>query len=105
MTRITYVEHDGTSHPVDLKPGSSVMKGAIKNAIPGIDGNCGGSCVCGTCHVYVDDAWLDKVAPRSVAEETLLTFLKDTRPNSRLSCQIVIGDRLEGLVVHLPEHQ
>jgi 2Fe-2S ferredoxin len=105
MATVFYIEHNGTSHKVDVPPGVSVMKGAVRNNIPGIDGNCGGACVCGTCHVYVDDAWRHKAPSLSVTEEALLTFVKHTRPSSRLSCQIAINDRLDGLVVHMPRTQ
>lgn len=105
MTKIIFVEHDGTVHIVDVASGLSVMKGAVRNEIPGIDGDCGGGCNCGTCHVYVDDSWLDKASSLSVTEEAHLGFLKNRRPSSRLSCQIAISDRLEGLVVHIPESQ
>jgi 2Fe-2S ferredoxin len=105
MAKITYVEHDGTTHEVDVKPGMSVMEGAIKNNIPGIDADCGGACACATCHVYVDDEWLAKTGSPSAMEESMLDFAENVEPNSRLSCQIKVSDELDGLVVTMPESQ
>lgn len=105
MASITYIEHDGTEHVVDVKPGLSVMEGAIRNNVPGIDADCGGACACATCHVYVDDAWMEKVGAPTPMEEDMLDFGYDIKPNSRLSCQIKITDALDGLVVITPERQ
>jgi 2Fe-2S ferredoxin len=105
MTKITYIEFDGTEHPVEVKNGLSVMEGAIKNNVPGIDADCGGACACATCHVYVDEAWRDKVGGPSAMEESMLDFAEGVEPNSRLSCQIKVSDALSGLVVHMPESQ
>ncbi len=105
MAKITYIEHDGTEHTVDVKTGLSVMEGAIKNNIPGIDADCGGACACATCHVYVDDAWGSKTGEKSAMEESMLDFAENVEPNSRLSCQIKVSDALEGLVVRMPESQ
>ena len=105
MAKITYVEHDGTEHVIDVKNGLSVMEGAVKNNIPGIDADCGGACACATCHVYVDEAWTDKVGEPEPMEEDMLDFAYDVRPNSRLSCQIKVRDELDGLVVSVPERQ
>ena len=105
MAKITYIEHDGTEHVVEVKPGLSVMEGAIKNNVPGIDADCGGACACATCHCYVDDAWRDKTGEPSAMEESMLDFAENVEPNSRLSCQIRVTADLDGLVVRLPESQ
>ena len=105
MPKITYIEHDGTEHVLDVKTGLSVMEGAVKNNIPGIDADCGGACACATCHVYVDEAWREKVGSPTPMEEDMLDFGFDVRPNSRLSCQIKVTDELDGLIVSTPERQ
>jgi 2Fe-2S ferredoxin len=105
MAKITYIEFDGTEHVVDVKTGLSVMEGAVKNNIPGIDADCGGACACATCHVYVQEEWLDRTGERSAMEESMLDFAESVEPNSRLSCQIKVSDALEGLVVKMPESQ
>jgi 2Fe-2S ferredoxin len=105
MAKITYIEHDGTEHVVDVKTGLSVMEGAVKNNIPGIDADCGGACACATCHVYVDEAWRDKAGTASAMEESMLDFAENVEANSRLSCQIKVSDELEGLVIRMPESQ
>jgi 2Fe-2S ferredoxin len=105
MPKITYIEHNGKSHTIDAKNGQSVMEGAVKHNIPGIDADCGGACACATCHVYVDEAWADKTGKPSAMEESMLDFAQDQRPTSRLSCQIIVKDNLDGLIVHLPESQ
>ena len=105
MAKITYIEHDGTEHVIDVKTGLTVMEGAVKNNVPGIDADCGGACACATCHVYVDEAWREKVGSPSPMEEDMLDFGFDVRPNSRLSCQIKVSDALDGLVVTTPERQ
>ena len=105
MAKITYIEFNGEEHVVDVKTGLSVMEGAVKNNIPGIDADCGGACACATCHVYVDEAWLPKTGEKSAMEESMLDFAENVEPNSRLSCQIKVGDDLDGLVVRMPESQ
>jgi 2Fe-2S ferredoxin len=105
MARITYIEFDGTAHTVDVKTGNSVMEGAVKNNIPGIDADCGGACACATCHVYVDPAWQAAVGERTDMEESMLDFAENVADNSRLSCQIKVTDALDGLVVRMPESQ
>jgi 2Fe-2S ferredoxin len=105
MAKISYVEHDGTVHVVDVKSGSTVMEGAVKNNIPGIDADCGGACACATCHVYVDEAWRAATGERSAMEESMLDFAEGVADNSRLSCQIKVKDALDGLVVTMPESQ
>ena len=105
MAKITYVEFDGREHEVEVRPGLSVMEGAVKNNVPGIDADCGGACACATCHVYVDEAWTDKTGTASAMEESMLDFAEEVQPTSRLSCQIRVTDALDGLVVRMPENQ
>jgi len=105
MAKIIYIEHDGTDHVVDVKPGLTLMEGAVKHNVPGIDADCGGACACATCHVYVDEAWADKTGERSDMEASMLDFAENVEPNSRLSCQIRVTEALGGLVVRLPESQ
>ena len=105
MAKITYIEHDGTEHVVDVETGITVMEGAIRNLVPGIDADFGGACACATCHVYVDPAFADKTGERSSMEESMLDFASDVRENSRLSCQIKVTDALDGLIVRMPEEQ
>ena len=105
MAKIKYVEFDGREHEVEVKPGLSVMEGAVKNNVPGIDADCGGACACATCHVYVDEAWTDKTGTASAMEESMLDFAEEVQPNSRLSCQIKVTDALSGLVVRMPPSQ
>jgi ferredoxin, 2Fe-2S len=105
MAKITYIETDGTKRTVDAEIGSTVMESAIKNAIPGIEAECGGACACATCHVYVDDAWIAKTGEATAMEQDMLDFAFDVRPTSRLSCQITVSEALDGLIVHTPERQ
>ncbi|CDO60064.1 Ferredoxin, 2Fe-2S [Candidatus Phaeomarinobacter ectocarpi] len=105
MAKITYVEHDGTEHVVDVADGLSVMEGAVNNMIPGIDADCGGACACATCHVYVDEKFADKIEPKEDMEQTMLDFAPDVRETSRLSCQIKVSDAIDGMVVKMPESQ
>lgn len=105
MPKIKYIEHSGKEHEVDVPAGWSVMEGAVKNLIPGIDADCGGACACATCHVFVDQAWLDKLPPKQDMEETMLDFAPDMAANSRLSCQIKVTPALDGLVVRMPKSQ
>jgi len=105
MTKITYVEPDGSRIEVEAENGSTVMENAIMNGVPGIVAECGGACTCATCHVYVDDAWTEAVGGPSVMEEDMLDFAFDVRENSRLSCQIKVRDELDGLVVNVPTRQ
>jgi 2Fe-2S ferredoxin len=105
MPKVTFVEVNGTRQAIEADLGSSVMKGAVNMEVPGIIGDCGGCLTCGTCHVYVDPAWIDKLEPPDEAEQALLECVVDQRPNSRLSCQIVVSDALDGLVVHVPKTQ
>ena len=105
MSKITYIEHDGTEQTVEVKTGLSVMEGAIRNNVPGIDADCGGACACATCHVYVDENFAAETGRPSAMEESMLDFAENVEPNSRLSCQIRVTDDLNGLIVRLPESQ
>jgi 2Fe-2S ferredoxin len=105
MPKITYIEHDGTTRTVEAEVGATVMETALKNDVPGIVAECGGSCTCATCLVHVDEAWTGKVGTRSDEEEDQLDNAFDVRPSSRLSCQITISDELDGLIVHTPSYQ
>ena len=105
MPKITYIEHTGKEHIVDVPSGWSVMEGAVKNLIPGIDADCGGACACATCHVHVDLQWADKLPPKQDMEETMLDFAQELQPTSRLSCQIKVTPDLDGLVVRMPKSQ
>ena len=105
MAKVTYIEHSGAEHVVDVKNGLSVMEGAVRNNVPGIDADCGGACACATCHVYVDAAWAEAAGKASAMEESMLDFAEQVEPASRLSCQIRVSDALDGLIVRLPESQ
>ena len=105
MAKITFITHDGISHEVVAENGSTVMENAIKNSVPGIEAECGGACACATCHVYVEDEWMEKTGDPDVMEEDMLDFAWEMQPNSRLSCQIKVSDELDGLVVRVPEKQ
>lgn len=105
MPKISYIAFDGAVFDVDAEPGSTVMENAVRNSVPGIEAECGGACACATCHVYVDEEWMDAVGEPEAMEEDMLDFAYDVRPNSRLSCQIRVRDDLEGLVVRVPERQ
>lgn len=106
MALVTYVQHDGARHEIDVPVGDSVMQGAINNMVEGIVAECGGGLACATCHCYVDEAWMDKVGQPSTTEaEMLEAAAAEVKPTSRLSCQITVSDELAGLVVYLPETQ
>jgi 2Fe-2S ferredoxin len=105
MIKITFVDVDGTSRTVEAEEGSTVMENAVRNAIPGIEAECGGACACATCHVYVAEEWKDAVGEPQPMEEDMLDFASDVRSTSRLSCQIRVRPDLDGLVVHTPARQ
>ena len=105
MPKIIFIEHDGTRHETEGEIGSTVMETALKNGVTGIVAECGGSCSCATCHVYVDEAWFPKVGKPSPEEEEQLDNAYDVRPTSRLSCQIKVTEELDGLVVRTPSYQ
>jgi 2Fe-2S ferredoxin len=105
MAKITYVDHSGERRTIEVENGATVMEGAIRNAIPGVEAECGGACACATCHVYVEEAWREKVGPPSPMEEDMLDFAFEVKDSSRLSCQIKVKPELDGLVVRVPEKQ
>ena len=105
MAKLTYIEAEGAVHNVDVPNGLSVMDGAKRFTIPGIDGDCGGACACGTCHVYVEEGWFDRLPPMEELERDMLEFAFDVAANSRLSCQIKVDEKLDGLVVRAPARQ
>ena len=105
MSKITYIDKDGNSKTIDVENGLSVMEGAIQQNIPGIDADCGGSMACATCHVYVEEKWLNKIPKAEEAEEDMIDMAYEPKKNSRLSCQIIISDELDGLIVTTPAKQ
>ena len=105
MPKITYIEHSGKTHTIEVANGLSVMEGAVQNNIPGIDADCGGSMACATCHVYVKEEWFNKLTKKEDGEEDMLDMAFEPKKNSRLSCQLMVSDQLDGLVVNLPEKQ
>ncbi|BDB30639.1 2Fe-2S ferredoxin [Cupriavidus sp. TA19] len=102
MAKAKFIEHNGTEHTVDVELGESLMKAALNNGVPGIDGDCGGECACGTCHVFIDEMWLAKLEPRHQRENEMLDFAAGSRPNSRLACQISMREDIDGITVLLP---
>ena len=105
MPKITYIEHNGTPHEIEVANGLSVMEGAVQNNIPGIDADCGGSCACATCHVYVEKKWFDKLPKKEPSEEDMLDLAFEPGKFSRLSCQLTVAEELDGLVVKMPSKQ
>jgi len=106
MAKITYIEHNGTEHVVEVANGLTVMEGARDNGVPGIEADCGGACACSTCHVYVAEDWVEKLPAREAMEADMLDFAWEPDPvRSRLTCQIQVTDAVDGLVVNLPEKQ
>ena len=106
MAKITYIEHNGTEHVVDVANGLTVMEGARDNSIPGIEADCGGACACSTCHVYVAPEWVEKLPAIDPMEEDMLEFAYEPdTTRSRLTCQLKVTDALDGLVVQMPEKQ
>ena len=105
MPKITYIEHSGENHTIEVRNGLTVMEGAVQNNIPGIDADCGGAMACATCHVYVKEEWFDKLDKKEDGEEDMLDTAYEPKKNSRLSCQLIVSEKLDGLIVHLPEKQ
>ena len=105
MSKITYNTHENKILTVDVQNGLTVMEGAVQNDIPGIDADCGGGMACATCHVYVNEEWLDKLPAKEDGEEDMLDMAYEPNKFSRLSCQIIVSDELDGLVVSIPEKQ
>ena len=105
MAKITYIKSSGNSQTIEVANGLSVMEGAVQNDIPGIDADCGGGMACATCHVYVKEEWLDKLSKKEDGEEDMLDMAFEPKKNSRLSCQLIVTDDLNGLVVNIPTKQ
>ena len=105
MPRVKFIEFNGKEHDIDANNGESVMVAATSNLVPGIDADCGGECSCATCHVLISAEWQEKLETRSDAEESMLDLNPDRTDESRLSCQIIMNDNLDGIVVNLPEFQ
>ena len=106
MPRVIYINTDGSRETIEADVGASVMEAAVANGIEGIVAECGGSLMCATCHVYIDEDYLDRLPEKSVAEDEMLDGTSSERNEySRLSCQIKLTPELDGLIVHLPETQ
>ena len=105
MPKITYIDYQDNSKTIEVENGLTVMEGAIQNDIPGIDADCGGSMACATCHVYVEEKWFDKIPKAEEAEVDMIDMAIEPKKNSRLSCQIIVSDELDGLTVMTPEKQ
>ena len=105
MPKITYIENNGNSLTIEVANGLSVMEGAVQNDIPGIDADCGGGMACATCHVYVNEEWFDKLPAKEDGEEDMLDMAYEPNKFSRLSCQIIVSDELDGLEVSIPSKQ
>ena len=105
MPKIIYKDNQGNSKTIEVEKGLSVMEGAIQNNIPGIDADCGGSMACATCHVYVEEKWLDKLPKPEEAEIDMIDMAFEPKKNSRLSCQLIVSDELDGLKVTTPSQQ
>ena len=102
MPKITYQDNEGNSKIIEVDNGLSIMEGAIQNDIPGIDADCGGSMACATCHVYVEEKWLDKLLKPEEAEVDMIDMAFEPKKNSRLSWQLIVSDELDGLKVTIP---
>ena len=105
MAKITYIEHTNKKHIVEVPNNMSVMEGAVQNNIPGIDADCGGSMACATCHVYIDKKWFDKLEKKDEGEEDMLDMAYQPNKFSRLSCQLLVSDELDGLILRMPSKQ
>ena len=105
MAKITYITPDDKIHEIDVQNGLTVMEGAVQNDIPGIDADCGGGMACATSHVYVKEEWLDKLPKKEDGEEDMLDMAFEPKKNSRLSCQLIVSDELDGLTVDIPSKQ
>ena len=105
MPKITYIEHNGKSHTLEIANGLSIMEGAVQNNIPGIDADCGGSMACTTCHVYVKEEWFNKLPKAEDGEQDMIDMAYEPKKNSRLSCQLIVSDEIDGLIVTTPKKQ
>ena len=105
MSKITFITSDDKTHTIDVENGLTVMEGAVQNDVPGIDADCGGGMACATCHVYVKEEWFDKLPTKEDGEEDMLDMAYEPKKNSRLSCQLIVSDELDGLIVNIPSKQ
>jgi len=105
MPKILFIDHAGATREVEAKKGASIMEAAVQNMIPGIDADCGGACACATCHIYVDAEFLGKLKEKDDMEDSMLDFAENVQDNSRLCCQILMNDDLDGIKVTTPESQ
>ena len=105
MAKIIYIEHTNKKHIVEVPNNMSIMEGAVQNNIPGIDADCGGSMACATCHVYIDEKWFDKLKKKDEGEEDMLDMAYQPNKFSRLSCQLIISNELDGLILRMPSKQ
>ena len=105
MPKINFITHEKENYTIEVQNGLTVMEGAVQNNIPGIDADCGGGMACATCHVYVKESWLDKLPKKEDGEEDMLDMAFEPKKNSRLSCQLIVTDELDGLVVDIPSKQ
>ena len=105
MAKVTYIENNKNSHTIEIANGLSVMEGAVQNDIPGIDADCGGGMACATCHVYVKEEWFGKLPKKEDGEEDMLDMAFEPNKLSRLSCQLLVSDELDGLIVSIPSKQ
>jgi 2Fe-2S ferredoxin len=105
MAKITFIQPDGAEQVVDIPEGWSIMEGAVRAGVIGIDADCGGACACATCHVQVEPEWAAKLPLKSEMEETMLDFAIQPKPTSRLSCQLRVTSEMDGLTVRVPLSQ
>ena len=105
MAKITYIEHSNKKHVVEVYDNMTIMEGAVQNNIPGIDADCGGSMACATCHVYIDEKWFNKLQKKDESEEDMLDMAYEPNKFSRLSCQLLVSEGLDGLIVRMPSKQ
>ena len=105
MPKITYLENNGNSKTIEVSNGLTVMEGAVQNNIQGIDADCGGGMACATCHVYVNEEWFGKLPKKEDGEEDMLDMAFEAKKNSRLSCQLIVSNELDGLIVKIPSKQ
>ena len=105
MAKINYLTHDNQTHTIEVQNGLTVMEGAVQNDIPGIDADCGGSMACATCHVYVEEKWFNKLLKAEEAEIDMIDMAYEPKKNSRLSCQLIVSNELDGLIVTTPTKQ
>ena len=105
MPKITFIDQKGLSKIIEIENGLTVMEGAVQNNVPGIDADCGGGMACATCHVYVKEDWLNKLPKKEEGEEDMLDMAFEPKTNSRLSCQLIVSDEIDGIIVNIPSKQ